>query len=409
MYLRPNNYWSLVEGMASAIYQLCIISLISRYCGLSDLGQYGFAMAISAPIFMLVNMRLRFIYVSGRPECLNAFFPCFVLRVITSTCAAVLIIIPAWIASPGIALIVTTVTLFKYFESLSDFIYSLFHRRAEMVYVARSSVLSTVLSVVAAWSVFELGYSVIAALFSIVLMKIAVFALYDVRAAFAQDEDWGVSRVQLSWIIKVIVSLYPLGVLALLSSFSFNAPRLFLGWSGDMESAGIYTGLSHLVLGGAILVNAVAFPLLRVMGESHMRGEFDITSGAIKHLMYMSALFGVVSVAFVYFMGEEVLLILYGAKFQGNWEAFVMIALAGSLHYQVLIVNHAGTSIGYFNKIVAWQGLSAVAVLMGLFFLAPAYGVMGAGIAWAFGSGIQVALFLKSRRSMLFPNEARAC
>jgi O-antigen/teichoic acid export membrane protein len=408
MRLHPNNFWSLIEGLAGAIYQLCVISLITRYCGLFDVGQYGFAVAISAPIFMLLNMRLRFIYVSGRPECSSAFFSCFILRIITSTCAVALILIPAWILFPDIALILTAVTLFKYFESLSDFIYSLFHRCAEMGYIARSSMLSTMLSVAAAWFVFELGYGVLVALFSIALVKMAVFVLHDLRAALAQGEDWGITRVQLSWISKVILSLYPLGLLGLLSSYSFNAPRLFLGWSGDMESAGIYTGLSHLVLGGAILVNAVAFPLLRVLGESHMKMEFDVANRVVKNLMYASVLMGLASVVVVYLIGEELLLVLYGANFQGNWEAFILIALAGTLYYLVLVINHIGTSIGYFNRIVVWQGLSLALITIGLFVLAPLYGVSGGGIAWALGMGVQVALFLKVRKAMLSPAEVRA-
>lgn len=407
MRLNSNNLWSLVEGVSTAIFQLCIIALISRYIGLSDVGRYGFVLAISAPVFMLVNMRLRFVFVSGRPECKDAFFSCFILRVITSSSVAALIIIPAWIFSPDIALILTAVTLYKYFESLSDFIYSLFHRRGEMVYIARSSVISVLFSVVAVWLAFEMGYSVIAALFSTVLVKMAVFALHDVRMALALEEMRSVSSIKFVWINKVVKSLFPLGLLALLSSFSFNAPRLLLGWSGDMDAAGIYTGLSHLVMGGAIVVNAFAFPLLRELGESYTNRELTVTSAVIRKLMYISAAIGVVSVGFVYIFGEEILLVLYGSSFQGNWAAFVLMMLVGSLYYQVQVINHVGTSIGYYNQIVIWQGISLLAIVVGLFLLVPGHGVIGAGIAWGIGSAVQVALFLRAKKTMISVGEGR--
>jgi O-antigen/teichoic acid export membrane protein len=407
MRLNSNNLWSLVEGVSSAIFQLCIIALISRYSGLSDVGRYGFVLAIAAPVFMLVNMRLRFIYVSGRPECKDAFCSCFSLRLITSLFAAVVIIIPAWVVSPDIALILTAVTLYKYFESLSDFIYSLFHRRGEMIYIARSSAISALLSLVVVWFVFEMGFAVSTALLLAVLVKMLVFIMHDVRMALAREEMHSARRIELAWIKKVILSLLPLGLLALLSSLSFNAPRLLLGWNGDMDAAGIYTGLSHLVIGGAIVVNAFAFPLLRELGESYTNSEMGVAAAVIRRLMYIGAAIGVASMLFVSIFGEEILLILYGSNFKGNWGAFVLMMLAGSLYYQVQMINHIGTSIGYYNHIVVWQGVSLLTIVLGLFLLVPEYGVIGGGIAWGMGSAIQVILFIRAKKSMLSVGEVR--
>jgi O-antigen/teichoic acid export membrane protein len=408
MRLNSNNLWSLVEGVSSAIFQLCIIALISRYSGLSDVGRYGFVLAISAPVFMLVNMRLRFVYVSGRPECKDAFFSCFALRVITSTIAASLIIISTWVISPDIALILTAVTLYKYFESLSDFIYSLFHRRGEMIYIARSSVVSVLLSVVGVWFAFEMGCSLVVALFLTALVKMTVFIVHDVRMAMVREEMLSVGSIKFNWINKVVMSLFPLGLLALLSSFSFNAPRLLLGWSGDMRAAGIYTGLSHLVMGGAIVVNAFAFPLLRELGESYANSELNVTQAVVHKLMYICAILGIVSVAFVYIFGEEILYILYGSSFEDNWSAFVLMMLVGSLYYQVQVINHVGTSVGYYKQTVIWQGVSLLAIVTSLLLLVPEYGVMGASIAWGLGLAVQIVLFLRSKTTMLSLSKASA-
>jgi O-antigen/teichoic acid export membrane protein len=175
-----------------------------------------------------------------------------------------------------------------------------------------------------------------------------------------------------------------------------------------MDAAGIYTGLSHLVMGGAIVVNAFAFPLLRELGESYANSELNITEAVIRKLMFICLILGVASVVFVYFFGEEILHILYGSSFQGNWSAFVLMMLVGSLYYQVQIINHVGTSVGFYNQTVIWQGISLLAIVAGLFLLVPEYGVMGASMAWGVGSTVQIVLFLKSKKTMLSLSEVSA-
>src|SRR5215831_10317484 len=164
--LRSNFSWTLLGNVVYAGCQWGTLVVLAKLGSVDMVGQFGLALAITAPVFIIANLQLKAVQVTdARGE--YSFAQYFGLR-ITTTILAFLAACAIGLISNRSAIVIAVivgVAVSKAVENLSDVFYGLLQRHEAMDRIAKSMLLRGPLSLLAiAFAVWSWHSALVAAL-----------------------------------------------------------------------------------------------------------------------------------------------------------------------------------------------------------------------------------------------------
>jgi O-antigen/teichoic acid export membrane protein len=227
---------SLLRNLRSAlsgnsVYALCqfgMLSVLALLTNTTEVGRYGLALAITAPVFLFASLKLRQIQVTDAQNHYS-FGEYLAQRLLTSTVAtaSVIGVVALLGMDPRTTATTAAVAVFKALESIIDILYGAMQRREQLHLVARSQMLRGVGGfAVFAGSVWMTGKVEVAA------GGLAAFTIIQVATNFWHVRKLGVQvKPAFSWVTfrRLTWLALPLGVALSVSSLSINVPRYFIG------------------------------------------------------------------------------------------------------------------------------------------------------------------------------------
>src|SRR5690349_6038498 len=93
--MRSNDLWAVIANIGYALSQWTVVAILARQGSPATLGEYTLALALSAPIFMCLNMRLRFLQATDTSGQFG-FVHYATVRAASSCLAAALTFVVAW-------------------------------------------------------------------------------------------------------------------------------------------------------------------------------------------------------------------------------------------------------------------------------------------------------------------------
>ncbi len=140
-----NISWTFIANLISAITKWLILVLIARWLDPNDLGSYSLAFAITAPITLFINLKLRPLVVTDK----NLTFSNYVFtRKITSALAIILIIIIGLVLYPSYFWVITLVGLMKILDLHSDLYYSIPQINNDFDYIGKLIIFKHVITLI---------------------------------------------------------------------------------------------------------------------------------------------------------------------------------------------------------------------------------------------------------------------
>lgn len=388
--------WGSVGVVAggTAVYSIAqwlILVLFARATSQAGLGEYAYALSVSAPFFILFGLSLRQVYVSDvRRE--SVWREYLSLRVVASAVALV--------AACGFALmsgtvsgIYVTVALIK----ATDLVADIYLAPAQAVGRVRALGVYQAINGAASLALFALGLAL--GLVPVQALAISLggsllaglYALSAERAARVvspgRSPVWRGQVARPVWRLAMVAA--PLGLAGFLNSAAQAAPRYVLEREVDLASVGVFSAMAYLLVAGNMLVGAVVqYELPRVVASNHEAGRGP-TRARIRILTVQMAALGCVAVGFLWWSGEYLMTVIYGPGYDQR-ASLILLALSwavGAVSWiwdLALVVERA-----FVVQMFAACAGAAVSVVISLWAV-PSSGVVGAAAA-VLGASLAVA------------------
>ena len=387
-------------AVGTVSYSVCQFLILVSFAQLGDaemLGRYALALAVTAPIFMFSNMRLRFVVATDLKSAVR-FTRYFGYRVMSSIAGATLVVVGAAITfqAPEIVFVFIFMSLLRLVESLSDIVYGLYQRSHKLHLMAASMTMAGAGMLIATAMALKLQFGVAGVLILMLISRVLVFAFFDLIKWFrywrpetmpSTSNDTGQNRFG-----AIFRRCWPLGVVALLVSLNTNIPRYFIEYLLGSELLGIFAALAYVPIAGYMVVGTMGQTVMPQIARSFDTGDIKgATQGALG-LYGFGAAAGVLAVLAGVFLGEEFLGLAYGSAFAEYSRLFIILLCAGAVSYVVVGAVYVLTAAGYFKSQMAIYVMDLLIVASLCVVLIPQLGITGSAVAMLVSQISQVVL-----------------
>lgn len=368
--------WLLSGNMLFAFSQWLMLIFFSHYSNPLQLGYYSYALALTAPIFMLTNLQLRpILVVDWNTQKKYRFDQYFYIRIISTVIAIVISMILAFYNHSAGLLIIIIVVLMKSCEAISDIIYALYNAENKTRFISRSLIIKSIgiilISIVVLLSTGDVFYSLLAVL----ICYIVTLLLID----FKQIKK-NLGRV-LFWdhsFKKIFLTGLPLGLSVMLISLQTNIPRYFLEYSNGVEQVGVLTILYYFVVIGGIITNSICQYLSPYFSKYFHENEVELLKSTINKALFFSMGLGLLGILTSFFAQDLIMQLLYGEKYVQYSEYLPWMMLAGLFSYIAVVNGYIMTSLKLLKVQVPLFAILVICTIFYSWLLIPKFYLWGA-------------------------------
>ena len=376
-------------------------------------GQFALGLAITAPIMIFADMRLRAVQVAdARNE--YKFGDYLSLRMGTTALALLVIAGFALFSDFGweMALIILALGAATAFESISDVFYGLLQKRDRMDFIAKSKMIKGPLSLLALGLGFYLTGRVVWGVMGLATARAFILAWYDLRISayvlrtlpqsIGAVKDVGEEREVLRprWDMRGLAKLLwlalPLGIVALLISLRSNVPRYFIEQYLGARDLGIFVAIAYLMIPGVTVATALGESASPRLAKYYEAGNGPAFRGLLLKLVGIGALIGIAGVLAALTFGREILSLLYGPEY-ARLDLFRWMTIAAGISYVGMFLGYGILAARYFRVQMVLLTSVVATLALACLWLVPLFGLGGAAAAlvitsFVHASGASVAI-----------------
>jgi len=386
---RRNFCWMIAGNL---VYGACLwgmLVVLAKQGSEETVGQFAFALAITAPIILPWMSSLRMLQVTNPAERRLADY--LRARLAVQAVAIVLIglivlaIQPAW----QTAAVIGAIAVAKCLDGLGDACHALFQRRERMDFIALSLSLNGLLSLGGLWLGMMLTGNVVWAAVGSALASGLTLVCHDApRAAALADQT--VSKhnceqpaiCQTHWVnMRVLLWVAaPLAFAGTLTSLNPYIPRYFIENYWGVAELGVFAALAYVAVAGNALITALAQTMLPRLSRMLAAGECGEFRRLLGRLLAFGCVAGLAAVGLAGLLGRPFLSLIYRAQYAEFADVFLWLTVAMALGFLVFFLDLAISAARFFT-IQAPINVAVLAVcLCGSALLIPRHGLLGA--AW---------------------------
>lgn len=361
------------------------------------LGRYAFALAVTAPVFMFANMRLRFL-VATDVQSETSFSKYFRFRLASSSLATVFLggAIAVAFRTPELFYAVLIMSATRAVESLSDLVYGLYQRSHRLHLMAISMVIAGITMIAAVALTLALDQPLEVVLLALLAARCVVFVLFDRvqwRRGWPEDPSGtaGVSRASGS-LVGILRHCWPLGAVALLVSLNTNIPRYFVEFMLGAESLGIFAALAYVPIAGYMIVGTIGQTVMPDIARAYQAGDRRRLLRHAAAVCGFGAIAGLVAIAFGVSVGGRFLGLAYGSEYAVYSGLFVILLTAGAASYVVVGAVYVLTATRYFKSQLVLYTVDLVLVATLCYVWLPRFGLDGSGFAMLASQLVQIVI-----------------
>ena len=368
--------WLLSGNILFAFSQWLMLIMFSHFSSPMQLGYYSYALAITAPIFMLSNLQLRPLLVADlNLEKKFRFSQYLSLRLITIFLAIIVsLFFIDWKNNLALS-IVLVVVLIKASESVSDIIYSYYNANKKTQFISRSLTFKSVLVILLSFCVLYITQNIVYSLTATLIGYLFVLGLLDIRQNINHLKEINFFDKKLKKIVKVGL---PLGVAVMLVSLQTNIPRYFLEYYSNVELVGVYTILYYFIVIGGIVINSICQYLSPSFSEFYRDLKINDLKRIIKNAFYIALSLGLVGLVVSLFLNNFIIKIIYGSDYLGYAYLLPYIMIAGIFTYFSVVNGYLLTSLKLLKIQMPIFLILVCLTVIYSYLLIPTYGLIGA-------------------------------
>ena len=395
--LRRNIAWGLVGNIIYTASQWATLIVLAKLTSPLAVGQFALGLAITAPVVLLMNLRLR---AAQATDARGAYQFCDYLALRLTTVVLMLAGLVTAVLVAGYrretTLVVIGIALAKCAESISDIFHGLFLRHERMELVAKSNIAKSALSLTAFSAGVYFTREVAWGVAGLAAAWTAVLVGYDIPQAFRLARQDLTKRLELRprWhgrlLLRLVRVTLPLGIAATLVALNTSLPRYFLEHFLGERALGIFAALAYFVAGGLSVMAALGDSAMPRLAKYYARGDSAAYLRLLGKLLVIAAVIGMLGIIVTLLGGRLLLHVLYGAEYAAAVVAFVWVMVAGLVMYIASILGDALLAARRFPEQLALLTCVALVMVGACAALIPQWGLIGAALASLSAAAVNV-------------------
>ncbi|MRE71915.1 lipopolysaccharide biosynthesis protein [Mammaliicoccus sciuri] len=296
-------------NIINAISKFIFIIMITKYLSNTELGQYTLALAVTAPITLLFNMKLRSYIIST--DGIN-FDKLKYIRNISNVLAVIFIFTICMVLYKNYLIVFLLVTIIKILEMNSEFYQGFPNKEKIFTTPAKIMIIRVVIITLVFCSFIYYTENLILALFSQVIIQFFILMIErKVNLKLVDLEKYNNNQT-----IKLIIfTVFPLGIVQALMSFSSSIPKYLLDIYGDVKLIGIFSAIVYLITIVNLFMSTLNQTLLPYIKSEYIKNQ-DKFNKTIN--IYCNTLFLIITLFLVilsFLIGEKLLQIVFNESF----------------------------------------------------------------------------------------------
>lgn len=392
--LRRNFYWTFSGNLVAAAAQWALIVLLARLGNPAMVGQYTLGLAITSPLFILTGLNLRALQATDvKGQFRFSDYLGIRLMSLAVGVAVTLLIMAAGSLSTEISLVVLLLAAQKVVDGISETMYGHWHQRERMDCIAQSMMLRGGASILVLSAAIWWTRSTVWGVGSLVAVSLAVLAGYDlVRLDAARRlrlPAFGSAWKNL-WALARIAG--PLGIAPMLVTLNTYQSRYWLAHHLSEADVGVYSALAYVTVAANLVVVALAQAAGPAMTRALDDGDrLEFLTGALR-LAAVGGALGAAGLMIAWLWGAPLMALCYGPAYAGYSGTLLWLMLGGAFSYLASCTGYTLTAARRFLVQVPILCTVAMVIALASWLLVPGYGIRGAAMAQAIGSGVQLVL-----------------
>jgi O-antigen/teichoic acid export membrane protein len=401
--MRGDTTWAFAGNAVFAACQWFVLVILVQALPQAEVGQFAYALAVTAPIFLLANVRLRSLLAAGVPSP-GDFRDYLATRLLTTTGAAgVSVGIAAVSSNTATVAVVAVVALGRVFDAISEVCHGLLQRERDMRSASIGLMVNGIVSVVLVQTAVTVGYSLLPAALAYAAGSGAALLGWDVRcAAKALQAAPPHPDAPVRWasVCTLFVRALPLGISSAVGSLQTNLPRYVIASTLGPVPLAVFAAVSHLPLVGHLVINAASQAALPVLARD-ARTSSRSYHARLRVLAASALMFGILALVVAAVAGRLVLCAIYGAPYAEHAPVLVWLTAGTVLTFTAVILGTGTTARGRFGAQLSITTLSFLAVAGAVGPLISRFGLNGAAGALLVGAIVELSAYAAlTRRDM---------
>ena len=308
--------FALAGNVLYALSQWLLLVVLAKLGTPGIVGQFSFALAVTAPVFLFSQLNLRGIQATDARGDFS-FADYALLRGFTTVAAMILIVGGcAWFGRDGETALIITVGTAKAFDSVTDVIQGHWQRSDRFDGVSAVTTLNGVVSLAAMTAAFMSTGSVTAAAAGFAFgsaVALAAALLID-RYGMRGTVRWRGGRLTNAIAIGKIA--LPLGPVMLLVAVNANVPRYFLAFHEGNRAVGVFAAVSYLAVVGTTLVGALGQSVSPRLAAAYATGNSHEFARMVTSFLLFVCAIGLAGVAVAAVAGSALLSAFYSPEYR---------------------------------------------------------------------------------------------
>lgn len=385
MTLKKNFMWAFIGNAISAFCMWLLLILLTKMDTVETVGSFGIAQAVGLPISMLLSLKLRVAQVTDARDEFD-FGHYYALRIITSALAVLITAIVGFsVYEFDTAMIIVTLGLSYSIMTFREVFLAVLQKYERMDLIAVSGFFQGLFSLLLFGCFLWFTKNIVFAILGLIIARIIVLLSYDVPFSRRLLHKNGYSKSivpqwHLNMIWKLVKTIAPLGLVALLGTLFTSLPRLFLDKFSGREDVGYFVAMSSLLVAGTLIVAALTRSVSPRLAKYYAENIKAYKSLLLK-LILIGIVLGVTGIIIAVSAGKLILTILFKPEYAEHSNVFVIIVMAGLLLILFSFMNVGLTAARKFAIQVPIYATCAIACCLCSLCLIPKFGMKGAAIS----------------------------
>ena len=338
---RKNFIWNVFGTGFNAFNSLFFLIAVTRINGVDNAGIFTIAYSTACIIYVLGIYAGR-IYQVTEPDKSITNKEYIVNRIISVVLMSILVLAFCFIRGyDGYKILIFfLITLFRSIEAFSEVFYGVLQKNEKLEYVGKSLFVKSLLSIIVFVIVDILTKNMELSICSIIITWVLFLILYDFRKSSKYIEKD--SKINWTNVMKIFKRGFTTFAIAFLGIYIINAPKYAID---NFLPNDVQTVFGIIVMPATVVSLVSQFlihPFLNQILKCYEERDLKAVRKILFKLVGAIAVFGLIAAILAYFIGTQVLGLLYGLDLGAyKWQLLTIIIAAtlytiGIIHSSVL-------------------------------------------------------------------------
>ena len=407
---KKNFIWNILGTGLNAFTSLFFMITVTRINGVNDAGIFTIAYA-TACIIYVIGIYAGRIYQVTEPDKNITNKEYIMNRLITTILMNILVLIFCFIRKYDFykTTIFLLLTLYKSLEAFSEVIYGILQKNEKLEIVGKSLFIKSIISVGVFIFIDMLMKNMILSIFSVIIVWIVMMLAFD----FNKVHKYIDFSVPINW--KNILNIFRLGfttfAIAFLGLYILNAPKYAIDnyLENNVQTVFVIIVMPATVIG--LVAQFLIHPYLNKILKLYEERNLKQLQKMLLKLIFSIVSIGIISSILAFFVGTQVLGIIYGLDLSGYKIGLLTIIIASTLYTIGVIYSSVLTTVREtFSQFIIYIIISIFALIISDIFTRM-WNLDGAIWAYLFIMLLQFLLYTvytNIRLKMIFNREKKS-